>query len=156
MNMIPDTQELLRTGLSNEKPYLGSFSVVEDRVRTLLSEVNDLRAKQIADGATDMQAGLKALCSDFQNTFYGKNPNFIASAWHREDQLGEALVNGAGMGGETGDAVERLAAKIISDYLAFYLPFEAEEIGDEQFQFGIEGVVEFYTHVLLGLPYEAD
>lgn len=156
MDKLPDTQELLKTGLSPERAYLGTFTVVEDRVRSLLSAVNDLRAKQNEGKPIDMEAELGALCADFQRTFYGKNPDYLGSAWNREDQLGAALVNGAGIGGETSDAVERLAAKIISDFLGVYLPFEAEEMADEQFAFALEGIVEFYTHVLLGLPYEID
>ena len=156
MNKLPDTQELLRTGLSTEKPYLGTFSVVEDRVRALLAAVADLRGKQLAGKGVDMKEEIAALCADFQRTFYGKNPDYLGSAWNREDQLGAALVNDAGIGGDTDDAVERLAIKIISDFLGVYVPFEQEEIDDEQFQFGMNGTVEFYTHVLLGLPYEVD
>lgn len=156
MDKLPDTQELLKTGLNADKPYLGTFSVVEERVRALLSSVNDLRAKQIGGDAVNMDAELERLCSEFQRTFYGSNPEYLGSAWNREDQLGRALVEDAGIGGDTSDAVKRLAAKIISDYLGVYLPYEEDKADDEQFRFGLEGIVEFYTHVLLGLPYEVD
>ena len=150
--IIPDTQELAKTGLSTDKPYLGSYSIVDGLVRQLLSAVTDLREQQLAGKLQGVEPQLDALCKQFQATMYGQNPEFLASAWNSPGQLGKALVEEAGIGGDTDDAVARLAAKIISDYLAVYIPFEQEKVSDDDFQFGLETVVETFSHILLGIP----
>jgi hypothetical protein len=149
---LPDTQELAKTGLSTAKPYLGTYSIVDGLVRQLLSAVTDLREQQLAGKLQGVEPQLDALCKKFQATMYGQSPEFLASAWNSPGQLGKALVEEAGIGGDTDDAVARLAAKIISDYLAVYIPFEQEAASDDDFQFGLETVVETFSHILLGIP----
>jgi hypothetical protein len=153
MPNLPDSTELFRSGLDPDKPYLRSPETVEQQIRTLLSKVVDLRARQLNQEDVPIESELQKLAQDFQAIFYGKTEGFSADLrWNRPEMLGYAIAEVAGLGGSRDDAVERLAARLINEFLDLYLQFEEEQIDDEVFKFQSDAMIEPYIYILIGLP----
>lgn len=89
-------------------------------------------------------------CKQFQNVFYGKNDKYLAFAWNREDQLGNALVHGCEIGGSTSDAVERLAVRIAREYLTDLVANEDSNLSDAELQKTVDKILNFYPPILCG------
>lgn len=146
---IPETNEILNTGLRPGKPYLGSPVVVEDVVREYLADLNEIRTKQVSSGVDPVP--LIQSCADrLQDTFYGKSDRFQVSAWHREKSLGKALVEGAGIGGDTSDAVSRVGLRIAKEFYRDLIAYEDGRIADEAMKSEVNKLVSLYVRVFLG------
>lgn len=153
MPNIPDSSELFRSGIDPDKPYLRSPQTAEEQIRTLLSKVIDLRTRQLKEEDVQVEESLKALADEFQAIFYGKREGFSAdSRWNRPEMLGYAITDVAGLGGSREDAVERLAVRLINEFLDLYMRFEEDLIDDEVFKFQADAMIEPYIYILIGLP----
>ncbi len=150
MQPIPDSNELFETGLGSGKPYLGSPGVVEQIVRHYLLDINAVRSGQAKGLAGDHERAIRDLADGVQKVFYGQDDRFQPFAWNRENTLGRALVDQCGIGGETSDAVFRMALRIARDYLRNLSAFEDDRIGDDYFKAEIDKMVALYTGILVG------
>lgn len=156
MPPIPDSIEMTRLGLTADKPSLGSPTVVNDLLRGLLKLVTELRVEQLEGKRQDLVAPLQAEARRLQDVFYGRDSSYALTPWFSERHLGRALVDGAGMEGDAADAVERLLLRMISEFLDIYLPFENDELPEQELPWRIDALVEFYQAALMGLPYDQD
>jgi len=153
MPNLPDSSELFRSGLDPDKPYLRSPETVEQQIRTMLSKVVDLRGRQLNQEDVPVEAELQKLADDFQAIFYGKNEGFtVDSRWNKPEILGYLITEVAGLEGSREDAVERLAIRLINEFLDLYMQFEEEKIDDEVFKFQSDVLIEPYIYILIGLP----
>jgi len=152
---IPDSIEMTKLGLgSDEKPYLGSPSVVEGLLRDALANVILIRERQLSGENLDWKAEISKVAVAMQDIFYGRNDVYRPSPWNSEKHLGVALVDRAGIGGSTVDAVFRLMLNMFGEALTAYSKFEADENGgDDEFVYSIDDLVVKYVSGLVGARY---
>jgi len=156
MPPIPDSIEMTLLGLTADKPSLGSPTVVNDLLRGLLKLVTELRAEQLQGRRQDILGPIQDEVRRLQDVFYGRDIRYAMTPWFSEKHLGRALVEGAGMEGEAADAVERLLLRMVSEFLDIYLPFENDELPEQELPWRIDALVEFYQAAVMGLPYDQD
>ena len=149
MTNLPETNEILRTGLGSGKPYLGSPKVVESIVREYLNDLTTLRTEQVQRGA-DPVSSIDGLAQHMQAVFYGEDETYQPFAWNRETSLGQALLRDCDIGGETSDAVYRLALRMAKEYLGDLVAYENGTVDDDSFQAAIDELVHRYTLILSG------
>lgn len=153
MPNLPDSTGLFYGGLDPDKAYLRSPQVAEQQLRTMLSKVIDLRGRQLQEEDVDVEASLKKLAEELQAIFYGQRSEFTPDRrWNRPEMLGYAITDVSGLGGSREDAVERLALRLINEFLDLYVQFEDEQIDDEVFKFQAEAMIEPYIYILIGIP----
>lgn len=112
-----------------------------------------LRKRQLQGEDVDVVAEVSSVASSLQDVFYGRDPAFRASRWHSVRHLGVALVELSGVGGDPGDAVERVMLLMISQFMQAYVDFESNESGgDEEFCAETDRIAAFYITAILGLP----
>ena len=111
MTDLPETNEILNTGLGSGKPYLGSPKIVQAIIREYLHDLSTLRSEQVQRGA-DPVPQIKGMAERLQQVFYGKDDRYQAFAWNRESSLGRALVEDCDIGGDASDAVFRLGGNV--------------------------------------------
>lgn len=155
MTQIPDSIEMTLLGLTADKPSLGSPVVVDGLLRGLLKMVTELRVEQLEGRRQDLAEPLQAEAKRLQQIFYGRDGSYSMTPWFSERHLGRGLVERAEMGGEASDAVERLMLRMVDEFLDIYLPFENDEIPEEELPWRIDGLVEFYQAAVMGLPYDS-
>ncbi|MFT0211046.1 hypothetical protein VQ643_00315 [Pseudomonas sp. F1_0610] len=102
---------------------------------------------------TDSKSETEKQALAFQDVFYGRNAHFLPCAWNNEESLGRALVDDAGITGNTDDTVFRLAIFMIKEYLETYLKYEDNQVSDESFKNFVNTIINKYTLVLLGRDY---
>lgn len=146
---LPETNEILKTGLGTDKPYLGSPAVVAGVVREYLNDLTTLRSEQVKNGTNPMQ-DIEGLAQQLQHVFYGEDDSYLPYAWNRETSLGQALVRDGDIGGDTSDAVHRLGLRLAKEYLRDLIGYENDTLGDEQFQEAVDELVHRYTLILSG------
>ncbi len=149
MAKLPETNEILKTGLSDEKPYLGSPGVVSGIVREYLHELTTIRSEQVQNEADAMPL-IDAAAKRLQGVFYGEDDGYLPYAWNRESSLGLALVRDADIGGETGDAVYRLAVRMAKEFLSDLIAYENDTLDDEHFRKAVDALDRRYTMMLSG------
>lgn len=149
MTDLPETNEILKTGLGTDKPYLGSPSVVAGIVREYLSDLTTLRTEQVQRGTSPLE-GIDGLAQHLQRVFFGQDDTYLAYAWNRETSLGQALVRDGDIGGEASDAVYRLGLRLAKEYLSDLIAYENDTMDAESFNASIDGLVERYTLILSG------
>lgn len=149
---IPDTSaDMLEYGLGGDKPYLGTLSVTEGVVREFLAGIIDLRNRPGVDQAS-MQDGMRELGTRLQSILYGEDTAYSAGPWNSERHLGQYLVSSANVGGETSDAIERISYAIAGQLGEILQGIDIGVLTEEQWTFQIDILVEFWTHVFMGLP----
>lgn len=154
---LPDSEELFRVELEPKLPYLLAPSVVDGVLRDFMAKVMALREEFLQDESIDVTAQVGAMCKQLQATFYGKESTYLSSlSWNRPEQLGRYLCETLEMGGDPEDAVQRLGQRIVSELMDAYLPYEADEMTDEQFTANVDFLAEMYVHALCGIPYEVE
>ena len=134
------------------KPYLGTPSVVESLVRGVIGDVMSLRRRQLEGNQVDLRQQFTLLGLKLQDTFYGRDESFEPFHWNQPSQLGRSIARDAGLGGAEEDAVMRLAAKMIEEFVPHYLQFEAQKLSDSEFRASVDALVSRYRDILLGLP----
>lgn len=153
MAPIPDSNGMFFQGLGlDEKPYLGSPSVVEHILRAALNGLVALRTRQIHGEAVDIVGEVSSIALSLQDVFYGGDPRFRHFPWLSVRHLGKALVEQSGVGGDPGDALERVMLKMCMEFMQAYIDFESnEDGGDEEFRAETDRLVAFYITTVLGI-----
>jgi hypothetical protein len=136
---------------SSKKPYLGSPDTVETILRGLLKFVVDLRGCHLVGEESDFIAEILGECKRIQGVFYGEDDSYSKSVWFCERWLGNALVNGSQMGGETSDAIVRLMFRMVGDFSRYYIKYEDDQISDEELNVELDKTIEFYILAILGM-----
>lgn len=149
MTDLPETNEILNTGLGSGKPYLGSPKIVQAIIREYLHDLNTLRSEQVQRG-TDPVPQIKGLAERLQQVFYGKDDRYQAFAWNRETSLGRALVETCDIGGDASDAVFRLGVRMAKEYLRDLVAYENGTLDDAGIQTEIDSLIRRYTLILSG------
>lgn len=153
MQHLPETNEMLKTGLTSGKPYLGTPSVVDGILRAYLHKLAQLRASQLQTGA-QLEDGLLKAATDLQITLYGGDDKYLPSTWNTERLLGRFLVERCQMGGETADAVKRAAIRLASDF--YDIIADVEDGGaEEAAKARIDTLVQTWYRVFTGRPHNA-
>lgn len=154
---LPDSEELFRLDLEPKLPYLLAPSVVDGVLRDFMAKAMELRGKYLQDESIDVAGKIDTMCQQLQAIFYGKESAYRSSpSWNRPEQLGRYLCETLEMGGNPEDAVRRLGQRIVAELMDAYLPYEADEMTDEQFTASVDFIAEMYAHALCGIPYEVD
>jgi hypothetical protein len=148
MAKIPDSDGLFHQGLKGKKPYLGAPSVVDRLIRGVLTDVNNIRGRQLAGENIDVAAEFKAIATRFQDIFYGKTQDYETGFLHKPNVLGHMLTGHGKMGGSDEDAVYRLCFHLINSYLKDYRAYEDDQISDGEMQLRLQQLVTQYTHIL--------
>lgn len=149
MQSIPETDEILNTGLGSGRPYLGSPKVVDGILREYLSDLVSIRTAQVERG-DDPVPKIIEIAKGLQSVFYGLDARFQPFAWNKPGSLGAALVNDCGIGGEVDDAVYRLAVRIAKEHLSDLVAYEAGRMDDEHIRQSIDDLLKRYTVILSG------
>ena len=144
-----ETNEILNTGLSTGRPYLGSPKVVEGVLREYLVDLTSLRTAHVEKGE-DMLPHLLGQAKLIQDIFYGADARFLPFAWNKPESLGAALVNECGIGGEISDAVIRVAVRIAKEFLSDLIAFEEGRIDESHMQVSVDELVKRYSAILSG------
>lgn len=152
MTRIPGKPITAFEELASGKPYLGNPTVVEGLVRSVLADVVDLRGRQLRGEHVMIEQELNLIGQRFQQTFYGQNDAFTPFHWNQPSQLGRSIVQKAGLGGAAEDAVLRLAAKMLSEFLGPYLRHLDGKMDEGAFRETVNDQVRQYRDILLGLP----
>lgn len=150
MAKIPDSTELFEIGLGSGKPYLGSPEIVEQILRNYILDIHHLRVAQVKGDERDPVQDIPALATGLQKVFYGQDDRFQAFPWNRENVLGRMLVEQAGIGGDTSDAVYRVGIRIAKEYMQNLNAFEDDRISEDYFKAELDKMVALYTRVLVG------
>ncbi|SCM71539.1 hypothetical protein KL86PLE_100255 [uncultured Pleomorphomonas sp.] len=149
---IPDTSaDVLEYGLSADKPYLYSLTVTEQVVRDFFSAIIKARDTVDSNPAADRGALLTAAGEALQSTLYGQNSAYLASPWNSERHLGRALVEQAGLGGSTSDAVLRCSYAMAKQLLDILNDADAGNLSDDNMKFRIDVMIEFWTYCFMGM-----
>lgn len=149
---IPDTSaDVLEYGLSADKPYLFSLPVTEQVVRDFFSAIIEDRGKAINSRNVDFKSAISAAGEVLQSTLYGQNSDYLASPWNSERHLGRALVEQAGLGGSTSDAVLRCSYAMASQLGDILNDADAGKLSDDNMRFRIDVMIEFWTYCFMGM-----
>ena len=146
---IPEPNTILDTGLGNGLPYLGSPSVVNGIIRQYIKDLTDLRSKAVESG-DDLSDQVADLANKMQDVFYGHDRNYLSSAWHKESSLGQSLVDGSWVGGETHDAAFRACLRMAKEYLTDLISFEDDRISEAQMKASVDDIIARYTAIFTG------
>ena len=85
-----------------------------------------------------------------QVTFYGANQTYLASTWNTERLLGRFLVERAGMGGATGDAVVRAGVRLARDFYEILGDYEEDAIDEAAAKKQIDELVAVWYRLFTG------
>jgi hypothetical protein len=141
---------------SEEKPLFNSEENVDELVRGFLVAVTGARVAYLQGDIKldDLQREIKAKAKECQDILYGRSHDFVYDGWNSEPQLGAFLVNGYGVGGDTGDAVYRLLGKIFKDYATVLTDYEKGVMQEEQMQFNVDAIIEDAVEAFTGVATE--
>lgn len=145
MPQLPETNEILNTGLKAGTPYLGTPSVVDKILRQFLHSLNELRA----DPAS-LATGLMANARRLQDVFYGQTEHYLGGSFHREIGIGAFLVNDCKIGGDTSDAVVRAGIRLAKSFFEIAVQFEADHIDEQGMQEKVDALLATWGKVFLG------
>lgn len=153
MQHLPETNEILKTGLTSGKPYLGTPSVVDGIIRDYLHQLAKLRHAQLMDNAS-LEDGLLKAATALQVTLYGGDSKYLPSTWNTERLLGRFLVDRCGIGGETADAVKRAAIHLASEFYDIIAHVEGggDEAGAKR---QVDELVATWYRVFTGRPHNS-
>lgn len=151
MNRIPETNEILHTGLEAGKPFLGTPSVMEAVIRKYMHDLTALRVAQVKNG-DDLVDGLMALGNKFQSIVYGHDPRYLAGSFYQEAQLGKYLVEACDMGGEVIDAGFRAGIRMARDFFNILAEHEDDTTDAPEAQTQIDELVKLWVRILSGRP----
>lgn len=146
---IPETNEILETGLGSGKPYLGSPKVVESILREYLFDLTSMRSAQLENGS-DPLPRVKELSEALQKVFYGEDERYQSYAWNKPESFGRYLVEGCGIGGETSDAVSRVGFRIAKEYLKDLVDHERDILDELEMQASVDRIIKKYTSIFMG------
>lgn len=154
MDALPDTSaDVLEYGLGTSgKPYLGDLTVAEGVVRGFLAGLLKVRSDVAAGKTVDANATIADAAARLQTTFFGTDQAFAAGPWFSEQHLGRALVEGANLGGDRSDAVVRCGYAMAAELGVIMQAADGGNLSDDDLQFRVDVMVEFWTHVFMGLP----
>lgn len=146
---IPDSDALIEDGPSTSKPYLGSPAVVDGILRHVLYDITAARRAQLEQG-TDVTPIVLAQAENLQRIFYGQDGSYQAFAWNSPRHLGRALVESAGIGGSTDDAVKRASVRMIRDFVQDMVAHEEGRLAEAQFHAAIDALLSKFTRIFVG------
>lgn len=146
---IPDSDALIESGLSAEKPFLGSPSVIDGLLRHVLFDIAAARGAQIERGE-DVIPVVYQKADELQRVLYGQDPAYQPSAWNSPDHLGRALVEDCGIGGDTGDAVRRATVRMIRDFIIDLAAHEEDRLSEQQMQAAVDDLIAKFTRIFVG------
>lgn len=154
MDTIPDTSaDVLEYGLgATGKQNLGDPTVAEAVVRDFLASLMKVRGDVAAGKAVEATTALASAAARLQAAFYGEDGAYEVGPWYSERHLGRALVEDANLGGATSDAVIRCGYAMAGELGDIVNELDGGTLSDDGMRFRIDVLVEFWTHVLMGLP----
>lgn len=131
--------------------YLGSYSTVETVIRAYLGEILAARADQIAGKTKDEGFRERVIkrAKWVQDVIYGRVEGYTKARWSGMNLIGTWLTNACGMGGENDDAVVRLMGRCFREFAEAYGAYETDKITEDAFRTAADGIIEFYTHILM-------
>lgn len=157
LQSMNDDSWLLGT-VDPSKPSLTNTDAVEDVLRQftvfVMGEVDDVAAGKLSSSA--LPDKLQAEAKRLQLAFYSQSKDFDGNMWNTPDQLGKYLVDAVKLGGEPGDAVERLLRAFCHELVPSLTAYHKGELTDESLKMVAEELIERYRYFLLGIPLPAD
>lgn len=139
-----------------DKPSLGAPSTVDSILRNIFSMIADGRAAELKGdkGRTEIVRGIEGACSAAQDILYGRDDSYAITPWNSPDHLGAYLVNVVGIGGDTADAVFRVLSNFVTEAVRIVAAHESDRITESGMEAAVDGVLETYGRLLMGLPPE--
>ncbi|MEW6695499.1 hypothetical protein Tther_02228 [Tepidimonas thermarum] len=147
---IPDSDALIESGFSTEKPFLGSPSVIEGLLRRVLYDITVARRAQLERGE-DAIAVMLRKADELQRVLYGQDPAYQAYVWNSPKHLGRFLVERCGIGGDTSDAVNRAAIRMMRDFAFDLVAYEDDRITEQQMQASVDALIDKFTRIFVGI-----
>lgn len=147
---LVDSDALLHAGFGDGLHYLGSPMVVDAILRDALQRVSAMRVAQLK-GGPQPAVGIRDLAVELQRIFYGQSHGvYQSSAWNSPEQLGRALVERCGIGGDVSDAAMRASVRMVKEFVSDLVAHEQDELTEEEMQAAVDALLSKYTRIFVG------
>ena len=104
-----------------------------------------MTGEQSAQAVKDEAAKLAA-------TLYGRDGRFGTTTWNRPEELGKWLSTRLVLDGPLDEAAYTAALMLAREVLGLIEAVETEQVEDGDWEWQLDGMVENYTQIFLGIP----